>query len=785
MGEGIRLDGCHTTPLSSYLKALGILRLVSEQMDDNATGWWEADTFNLSCNLDREGLLDFFAEQYTPTPIVSPWNGGSGFYPADKLEGINSILESPEPRFSEYKNIIAQIKSWPEMPKTFGSPIDLMDYFCDVIAKMRPGKQRESVEQLATSITELCPPAEAFNGVKPLEIPLAEIEKSTKNKKSKHERQVRSWWKVLKKARNKCTSMERAGEKGKILAACRTRLPDSSLNWVDAVYSLETDGGRSFNPALAAGGTDGRLEFSNTFMQHVANLLLSKDENGNKILLRDAIFGEPVPSLPFSKIGQFDPGRAGGYNQGMEIETKEFKSNPWDFVLTVEGALLLAGAATRRQELGLDASLSSPFTVRFSPVGFSSSEYKEEGRFEVWLPVWTPPANQSEIRQIFSEGRSRIGRRPARTGTDFARSISTLGVDRGISSFTRFAFLKRRGDSNVALPAGSYKVRYRKDVEILEELDPLIQRLDRLLRGFKNVPASFETARRDIEESIFKCAVDADPSSVSALVRALGKINALVVARDRSKNPSLNRPLHGLSPKWVSACDDGGPEVRIAAALSSVRSSGGIGSIHTHIAGAASESPYRWNKKQGRRAWHGIGLEDRLGAVLLRRFLEAERDRIVEPPLDAFLGLHPLDVMPFLRSETDDNKIEELLWGFLLVNWRKWGIGEIRGRWAKPIGAPPLSRAWCIFKLLYFNRRIRDVSIRLDPQAARLLGAGRGGEAVEAAKKRLFVSGLLALPVAFETGLQPMRLLASIMIPVRGSGALEKLVLVEQTKTDT
>ncbi len=36
----VELTGCIPIPLSHYLKALGILRLVSEQVDTDAKGWW-------------------------------------------------------------------------------------------------------------------------------------------------------------------------------------------------------------------------------------------------------------------------------------------------------------------------------------------------------------------------------------------------------------------------------------------------------------------------------------------------------------------------------------------------------------------------------------------------------------------------------------------------------------------------------------------------------------------------------------------------------------------------
>lgn len=75
----LRLSGCRSEPLGSYLKALGTLRLVGEQVDPGATGRWEGDTFVLSSTLDADELVGFFVDRYRPTPMVAPWNGRSGF----------------------------------------------------------------------------------------------------------------------------------------------------------------------------------------------------------------------------------------------------------------------------------------------------------------------------------------------------------------------------------------------------------------------------------------------------------------------------------------------------------------------------------------------------------------------------------------------------------------------------------------------------------------------------------------------------------------------------------
>lgn len=101
-----RLSGCRPEPLATYLKALGVLRLVAEQVDAHATGHWSADGFVLATTLSPENLSRLFLEDYRPTPIVSPWNSSSGFGPEGKGE-LQDIESSTDPRLGPYREAIA------------------------------------------------------------------------------------------------------------------------------------------------------------------------------------------------------------------------------------------------------------------------------------------------------------------------------------------------------------------------------------------------------------------------------------------------------------------------------------------------------------------------------------------------------------------------------------------------------------------------------------------------------------------------------------------------------
>jgi CRISPR-associated protein Csx17 len=99
----------------SYLKALGVLRLIAEQKDADAAGCWsDAGCFVLHTRLDRDGLLRFFREEYRPTPIVGPWGARSGFFPGSSESAaraaLEDILASPAPRLEPFRRTIGTVQ---------------------------------------------------------------------------------------------------------------------------------------------------------------------------------------------------------------------------------------------------------------------------------------------------------------------------------------------------------------------------------------------------------------------------------------------------------------------------------------------------------------------------------------------------------------------------------------------------------------------------------------------------------------------------------------------------
>ncbi len=107
MTHDLALPGCNPTPLGSYLKSLAVHRVVAIQGDPAASSYWDGDrVFHLVSAFDRGSLLTFFLERYAPTPLVTPWNGGSGFFPKDQKSGFDAVARSKEARFAPYRAAI-------------------------------------------------------------------------------------------------------------------------------------------------------------------------------------------------------------------------------------------------------------------------------------------------------------------------------------------------------------------------------------------------------------------------------------------------------------------------------------------------------------------------------------------------------------------------------------------------------------------------------------------------------------------------------------------------------
>ncbi len=770
----LTLTALESEPLASYLVALGVLRVLHEQCEPLIRGGWSPQGFVLETSLGREELIEFFLSRWEPSPIVSPWNGGSGFYAGDTMDGRDRITASADPRLARYGAVIAQVADWEELPPIGVAPTVLLRRGRELRTSLA-GKKAEALatelqraEESAAQLQELAPEFDLSSGT------IASLQSMTKGLPPGTQGPARTLVEAMKKVRTSLKNAARGDAKLAIMRRCRNELPDASVAWVDAAVGIRDDGFAAL-PLLGSGGNEGRLEYSNQFMQ-VASRLVEQPAEG---ALRQALFGEGAVSLLSLPAGQFDPGSAGGFNQGFGVESKKAPVNPWRFVLTFEGALLWSGAVARRHHTDSDRMVVSPFTVHASAAGYGSAAGADAGaaRAEVWMPVWSSPVGVPELRAFLAEGRASVGRRDrsqrrARTGLDFARAASTLGVARGIDSFTRFSLLKRRGDSYVALPAGRYRVGHRTAADLLRELDAPLVRVDTMLRRFPgDPPASLVRARRRIDEASFLVAERGEPETVLALLCAIGGLERLIARRDPGREPALAAPLGGLSESWIEAAGDG-VELRLARAFHSMRSRD-AGPFRVNLTFLDPHSPRRYSPRGPELAWLGRDLVERLGSVLARRMLHARGEDDGRNGLDPLSASRPLrveDALALLWGDIDEGLLEELIFG---LGWVELASG-VR---LPPLGTPShphgllVPPSYAVLALLFAGGNVREVHLRPEPSLLPLLRSGRVRDAMRAALRRLRVSGLAPRlsPQSireWSSGVDAARLTAALLVPL-------------------
>lgn len=746
----VRLEGCRPEPMASYLKALGVLRLVSEQADSAARGFWDGNVFCLESELDEGALVGFFLERYRPTPIIAPWNAGAGFYEGEPTEALDAILATSSERFGLYRDTIRTVCGFPEMPP--GNPP-----ISELLRRLEVSPSKKSDAKLVSDVRAGLDKLSLPTGALALTVRGFEAWKKSLPKSSDN---AKTAGKVSKSLGKLQTAAKKIGGRGKeeIVRACRNRLCDAAVDWIDAALVLRPGRGPECPAILGTGGNDGNQNFTRTFMDCLREVLIEGSPAAGH-LLRNGLFGEPTSGLVTVKVGQYDPGRAGGFNQGPGIENKRVPTNPWNFVLALEGCVAWASGVARRQGVGARAVACSPFTVEPRAVGYASASDKDSDATrgaEVWMPIWHRSAPYEELRCLLREGRAEIGRKEARDGLQFAEAVASLGVDRGITSFVRYSLLERRGNSYVAVPTARFPVRAWRETDLLRDLDPLFA---------EPAPARLAPACRGVEQAIYQFLLHGGRIRFQAIVAALGRLE---------QRGDSQRPAFSLRPEWLIAADDGTPEFRIAASLASIYPSGDVGPLRTNL---------ERHSKQG--SWNGNSLARRLASVVQRRLMDAERLNSDASPLRSALAVHPQDVASFLSGSTDDARLEDLLFGLTVVRWvERDAIQRVRQAlaWPTVTALERIPRSWALLKHLFLPYPIRcgdgeEIAVRGEPTLVPLLCAGRVGEACRIARRRLLSAGLNPISADFPDGDNGVRVAAALLIPVTAVQEISRLVL--------
>ncbi len=785
------LADCTSRPLASYLKALGVLRVLAEQRDPGVRGRWTPEgTFQIRTHLARKELQEFLLHHYEPTPLLSPWNKDAGFR-VHHAGGRPRVQADPN-KFGMF----------------LGEP-----------CAARFERIRQALLASQALLQRVVDAGQAtFDSKGAVEL------SGSKNRQAKEA----------------------------FLAALRSALDDEVVEVLDAVAVLTAQGFDFSASPVWCGGNDGRLEFSVLYARLLAGPVARGMRTGplfdaasgaahpwTAAALRAALFGEEAPAQAGDTMGLLSPLGTGGPNATVGFTTDKSSANPWDFVLAAEGAALLAGAATRRYSAGsrVGSKAAVPFRVDASAAGQGALSDRELGkaRAELWLPLWGRWATLAELRALFGEGRVQLGRRQAARGLDFARALATLGTDRGFDAFERYAVMERNGQSNLAVPLGTFRASFNPGVRLLDALDGWAWRVQSKATSSRPpAPASLRSAWRRYEERVFAwCQAGAQPgqgrvaSHAGGVLQALGELDRALVPRRAAAGGSSPPPppVPLLRRDWLRHARQDMAEFRIAQALASLlawRSHKGkpdaLDAMRRHIVPVQwKEKRWDWEPDSNDWVWGEGDLSGSLVRVLRRRMLLApgwrplawakEPDEWTPVPTlpgeQACSGAWLDDVAAFLEGATDDEALQRWLRALVLLDWRtakrhEGADGKEQRRWTLPAGEAgerllqaacprraPIDPLYALLRLCLSGGALRDRMGRPlppDAQLVRLAAAGRGLEASRRAARRLQAAGyeprVGQVPASPE---RSRRVAAALLVPITlgGLAALADGVLGE------
>lgn len=755
------LRGCAPAPLANYLKALGILRLVSEQTDATARGWWQDEHFCLLTKLSKEALEAFFLERYEPTPMLSPWNKGCGFFKAGD-PGLAPLETSKADRFARFRLGVAAGRKLLDEVSNADAVIRAIKARTKTNKSFQTEAQRTQlaesatfkafVDQLKTSLDkDNIPATEAVELNAELREALSLVSDAGKPPTKSEADQIKAsgaYKRLLAVADRRFKSL-----KATLIPDCRRAWRGPQSEWLSAAVVLDENDVAKWPSLFGTGGTDGNLDFTNNFMQRLGEVFDLCSSTGvasstAASLLANALTLDSSRNLNVTAIGQFQPGSAGGANSTTG-PAGDSLVNAWDFLLMMEGSIVFSAQSTRRLDPNAISRASAPFAVRAHAAGHASPGNEKAQRGEQWMPLWSQPSTMREIATLLGEARLQLGRQTANRPIDVVRSISRLGVARGIESFTRYGYLERNGQSTLAVPLGRISVRQHPQSFLIDDLAPWLDRLQRSARD-KNATARLIQAERRLTDAVLAALThDPQPARWQAILLAAVAIESL-----QATGTAIEAgPMPSLRPEWIAAIHDHSSECRLALALGSAaagfsKEGRPFDAVRVHCLPLDPKNDRRFRMSEKRLVRDPrvvVTGRDALAdcaAIVERRLIEAGANGQRRLPVVAAFGCAARmgDLAAFTAGALDVDRIVNLARALMAVRWSQWSRSHLPASPA-PKDQPP--EAWMALRLCCLSSPLEDGrKIPSESAIVRRLRSGDVAGATDIALHRLHAAGL-------------------------------------------
>lgn len=503
----LQLNGCSPEPLSQYLKALGVLRLV-HRVDPTVRGRWEGGSFVLITALNCEQLLGYFATDYAPSPILAAWNGAGGLY----------LRPTKDPVTKE------------------------------ILAYDKPTTNSQTTASLSESEAARLAPLRRFIGLARRGAALLGLETSpdaaTKPRllqwlRDHADDEVLPWLDA--------TFVFADADTPRYPPLLGTGGNDGALDFANKFQGYVTEIMDLATGAPTEVSSDWLV--AALFGQAVPGLLVGTPGQFDAVRAGAANAG-----VGFGGKSQVNPWDFLLFMEGALVFAGSANKR-----MEHQGAGSMAFPFTVRSSGAGNGSLTL------------TDEASGRTRHEVWLPMWNAAASWPEVERVFREGRASVGRRPARDGADFARAAASLGVDRGLTSFVRYGFLQRNGLAYVAAPLGQWSATHVPELQLIDSrLDAWLERLRRVGQD-DHAPSSLRRAYRRVNQAVMSLAASATSQVraqvVQELLCAVGEVDAVVARSGATRDKLRPSPVPRQAADWVRAANDGSTAFRLALAL--------------------------------------------------------------------------------------------------------------------------------------------------------------------------------------------------------------------------
>lgn len=433
-------------------------------------------------------------------------------------------------------------------------------------------------------------------------------------------------------------------------------------------------GRNQFNHLFGTGGNIGKRDLAKTSKD--ARQLIQKGKLQEKTAwLEQTLYEKSNGTLPkLNNTGTWFVYANKTFSSGQEWY-REGEISPWSFLLALEGALLFVGGVNRR--LGSRSRAYAVFPFLTEPPSPKTENEVGYVRAELWTPIWSNPANLSELRDLLERGLARIGERAAKSPHEYAIAAMKAGTDAGVTAFARFV-LRQTTSSQVfeAIPKEEIAVS-KKSSDESKLIEPLLSWLDRLPYEptDRKQKGKFKGLRGRVEEGIVHLAANPqDAERWRQLWLLLPDIQSRI---DKNKNlRSANRALPLLNENWFEKAWGESPrdEVLVAQAVASI-GAGTEEPILKNIFGV--EEKYKkiifvGEQRPQKVVWHTGDLTAVFLTLIHRRLIDAEKDAGDNAPRLPFnfqRTCSPEVLTAFLSKSLDYEMIGRWIPAFSLVKW--------------------------------------------------------------------------------------------------------------------